>query len=131
MPMQVELVSPERILFSGEATMVQARTIGGGDIAFLSGHAPFIGALAVDQVVIRLVDGGDETVAVHGGFVSVIGDNVKILSDLAEVKSGIDIARAQRSKDKPEEAIRRGDDAEAEASLQRAHARLKAAGQRA
>ena len=81
MPLQVELVSPERILFSGEAT------------------------------------------------VSVIGDNVKILSDLAEVKSGIDVARAQRAKDKAEEAIRRGDDAEAEASLQRAHARLKAAGQ--
>jgi F-type H+-transporting ATPase subunit epsilon len=129
MPMQVELVSPERILFSGEATMVQARTIGGGDIAFLSGHAPFIGALAVDQVVIRLTEGGDETIAVHGGFVSVINDNVKILSDLAEVKSGIDVARAQRAADKAEEAIRLGEDAEAEAALQRAHARLKAAGQ--
>jgi F-type H+-transporting ATPase subunit epsilon len=46
MPMHVELVSPERVLLSTEATMVMARTIGGGDIAFLPGHAPFIGALA-------------------------------------------------------------------------------------
>ena len=69
MPMQVELVSPERTLFTGEATMVQARTLGGGDIAFLSGHAPFIGALAIDQVVIRLTDGTEEVAAVHGGFV--------------------------------------------------------------
>ena len=43
--MQVELVSPERVLFSGEATMVILRTLGGGDIAFLPGHAPFLGAL--------------------------------------------------------------------------------------
>ena len=43
--MQVELVSPERILFSGEADMVICRTVDGGDIAFLAGHAPFLGAL--------------------------------------------------------------------------------------
>ena len=41
----VELVSPEQVLFAGEATMVIARTLGGGDIAFLPGHAPFLGAL--------------------------------------------------------------------------------------
>ena len=78
MTMQVELVSPERILFSGEATMVTARTLGGGDIAFLTGHAPFIGALAIDQVIIRLTDGSDEVAAVHGGFVSVSGETVPV-----------------------------------------------------
>ena len=41
----VELVSPEQVLFSGEATMVITRTLGGGEIAFLPGHAPFLGAL--------------------------------------------------------------------------------------
>jgi hypothetical protein len=46
MTLAVELVSPERTLFSGDATMVRARTIGGGDIAFLTGHAPFVGALS-------------------------------------------------------------------------------------
>ena len=39
MPLQVELVSPERLLYSGEADQVIARTVGGGDIAFLAGHA--------------------------------------------------------------------------------------------
>lgn len=126
MPMQVELVSPERTLFTGEATMVQARTLGGGDIAFLSGHAPFIGALAVDQVVIRLTDGTDETAAVHGGFVSVNDDHVKILSDLAELESQIDVDRARRAQERAEAAIRAGDDAEADAALLRAQARLKA-----
>ena len=45
MSLQVELVSPERILYSGQADMVIARTVGGGEIAFLTGHAPFVGAL--------------------------------------------------------------------------------------
>ncbi len=131
MPMQVELVSPERILYSGEATMVQARTLGGGDIAFLTGHAPFIGALAIDQVVIRTVEGQDEVAAVHGGFVSVNDNQVKILSDLAELKDTIDVNRAKRAEEKAQEALRRseGDDDEAEAALRRAQARLKATGQ--
>jgi F-type H+-transporting ATPase subunit epsilon len=134
MTMQVELVSPERILFSGEATMVQARTLGGGDIAFLTGHAPFIGALATDQVVIRLSDGSDETAAVHGGFVSVNGNQVKILSDLAELKSQIDVARARRARDAAEEQLRRSDltpelEDVLRKGLARAVARLKAAGE--
>jgi F-type H+-transporting ATPase subunit epsilon len=129
MTMQVELVSPERILFSGEADMVQARTIGGGDIAFLTGHTPFIGALAVDQVIIRLTDGSVETAAVHGGFVSVNDNRVKILSDLAELKDQIDSARARRAADAATDAMRRGDDAEAEAGLARATARLKVLGE--
>lgn len=128
MPMQVELVSPERILFTGEATMVQARTLGGGDIAFLTGHAPFIGALDIDQVTIRLVDGTEEVAAVHGGFISVIDNSVKILSDLAELKDSISVTRAQKAAAAAEDALRRGEDAEALAALQRANARLKATG---
>jgi F-type H+-transporting ATPase subunit epsilon len=127
--LQVELVSPERVLFSGEASMVTARTLGGGDIAFLTGHTPFIGALAVDQVVIRLVDGTDEVAAVHGGFVSVNEDRVKILSDLAELKTHIDVERARRAAEAAEQSLRSEDDAEVEAALRRAHARLKAAGE--
>ena len=129
MSMQVELVSPERTLFTGEATMVQARTLGGGDIAFLSGHAPFIGALAIDQVVIRLTDGTDEVAAVHGGFVSVNDDHIKILSDLAELKSQTDVDRARRARESAEAAIRAEDDTTAQAALARAQARLKATDQ--
>ncbi len=128
MTLQVELVSPERILFSGEATMVTARTLGGGDIAFLTGHAPFIGALDIDQVIIRLTDGSDEVAAVHGGFVSVSGESVKILSDLAELKSTIDVDRARRARERAEQATRTDEDAAAVADLARANARLKAAG---
>lgn len=95
MALQVELVSPERILFSGEADAVTARTIG-GDIAFLAGHAPFLGVLDIGAVTIRGAGGAPDTVlAVHGGFVEVNGESVIILSDSAELAESIDVARAE------------------------------------
>jgi F-type H+-transporting ATPase subunit epsilon len=128
MTLQVELVSPERILFSGEAEMVLARVLEGGDIAFLTGHAPYIGALDVHTVTIRRADGKDDIAAVHGGFVSVNGTEVKILSDLAEMQDQIDVDRARTAAERAEAATRVEDDTTAEADLRRAHARLRAAG---
>jgi F-type H+-transporting ATPase subunit epsilon len=124
-PLQVELVSPERILWSGEAEMVVART-SEGDIAFLTGHSPFIGALGIGAVSIRATDGTEERAAVHGGFVEVSEDRVTILSDVAELAGDIDAARARRAL---EEAERRDrvDDAEAEAALRRARLRVELA----
>jgi F-type H+-transporting ATPase subunit epsilon len=123
--MQVELVSPERILHSGEADMVVART-SEGDIAFLTGHAPFIGALGIGAVSIRGTDGREERAAVHGGFVEVSGDRVTILSDVAELAEDIDRARAQRALEEAERRERE-DDAEAEAALRRARLRVELA----
>ena len=56
-PMIVEVVSPEQVLFSGEATMVITRTLGGGEIAFLAGHAPFLAALVENHTRVFLTDG--------------------------------------------------------------------------
>ncbi len=129
MPMQVELVSPERILWSGEAEMVIARTLGGGDIAFLPGHAPFVGALGTGVVTIRPSSGGqDEKVACHGGFVEVSNNTVSILSDVAELASQIDVERARRAMEEAEAHLRSEHDAEIEAGLRRAHIRLEVAG---
>jgi len=133
MPMQVELVSPERILWSGEAEMVIARTLGGGDIAFLPGHAPFVGALGTGVVTIRPAGGGaDEKVACHGGFVEVSGSesssHVTILSDVAELASQVDVARAREAKERAEAALRQQHDPETAAALARANVRLEVAG---
>jgi F-type H+-transporting ATPase subunit epsilon len=126
--MQVEVVSPERVLFSGEATQVITRTIGGGEIAFLPGHAPFLGALTENHTRITLVDGSVVDVAVHGGFVQVSGTTVSILSDVAELADQIDRGRAMEARDRAEAQLRHGHDAEAAAALSRAHARLNATG---
>jgi len=129
MAMQVEVVSPERILYSGEAESVIARTVGGGDIAFLSGHAPFVGALEVAKVTIRSSsEAGDQVVAVHGGFVEVSDDKVTILSDVAELASQIDLDRARQAQETAAAALRESDDAEAAAALRRATVRIDVAG---
>jgi len=126
--MQVELVSPEKVVFSGEATQVITRTLGGGEIAFLPGHAPFVGALTENHTRITLADGSQLDVAVHGGFVQVGGNKVSILSDIAELGDDIDRRRAEAAKERAEVRLRTEDDAEATAALARANARLNASG---
>lgn len=128
MTLHVEVVSPERILWTGEAEMVSARTLGGGDIAFLTGHAPFVGALDIGKVTIRPASGSDELVAVHGGFIEVSNDRVTLLSDVAEIASQIDVNRARAAHERAEAALRTAIDAEAEAALRRANVRLAVAG---
>lgn len=86
--MKVEVVSPEKLLFSGEATMVITRTLGGGDIAFMAGHAPFLAALDDCHTKIHLADGTVQHLNVHGGFVEVSKSKVSILSDGAELTDG-------------------------------------------
>ena len=61
--MRVELVSPERVVYSGDATMVVLRTAEGGDIAFQPGHAPFLGALVEKDARIYQVGGAESVLA--------------------------------------------------------------------
>ena len=127
--MEVQLVSPEQVLYVGEADMVIARTLGGGEIAFLRGHAPFLGALANSTVRLVLSGGGQERFAVHGGFVEVAHDRVIVLSDVAELASDIDTDRAREAKARAEDALRaNADDEDAQAALNRADVRLEVAG---
>jgi F-type H+-transporting ATPase subunit epsilon len=93
--MQVDIVSPERILFSGQATMVVTRTLDGGEIAFLPNHAPFLAALTESHTRIYEEGGTVVNVAVHGGFVEVSNNKVSILSDVAELSDQIDVNRAR------------------------------------
>jgi F-type H+-transporting ATPase subunit epsilon len=76
--MNVAVVSPEQVLFDGEATQVITRTTE-GDVAFLAGHAPFLGTLAAGETRVYLADGTVERFEIEGGFVEVSGDTVSIL----------------------------------------------------
>ena len=132
MSLVVELVSPERVAYTGEATMVICRTTT-GDIAFQPGHVPFIGVLATHPVRVLLDEGGEQVIAVHQGFVEVSppeGDvtRVTILSDVCELADTIDVDRAQRAKERAEAAIAADpEDVEAAAALLRANVRLSVA----
>ncbi len=132
MSLVVELVSPERVAYTGEAKMVICRTTT-GDIAFLPGHVPFIGVLATHPVRVLLDEGGEQVIAVHQGFVEVSppeGDvtRVTILSDVCELADTIDVERAQAAKERAEAAIAAdAEDVEAAAALVRATVRLSVA----
>ena len=129
MTFQVELVSPEAISYSGEAEMVIARTIEGGDIAFQPGHVPFIGVLAVWSVDVVRPDGDRDTIAVHQGFVQVAGTRVSILSDVSESSVDIDVDRARAAKGNAEAALTTDrNNAELAGALARAELRLRVAG---
>lgn len=123
--MKVEMVSPERHIFSGEATMVVARTTE-GDIAFEPGHIPFVGVLQPERIKVIFADGSAQYAAVHSGFVEVCHNEVSILSDRAELASDIDIPRAEAARDRASAALTADpDDERAAASLKRAEIRLE------
>ncbi len=125
--MHVELVSPERKLFSGEATIVIARPEG-GDAAFLPGHAPFLGLLGIGPVTIRTADGKEVKAAIHGGFIEVRNNNVTILSDVAELSTEINVARATEAKARMEGSSHGLADPDRTAALRRATTRLAVTG---
>jgi F-type H+-transporting ATPase subunit epsilon len=123
----VELVSVERLLWSGEARMVIARTTE-GELGVLHGHAPLLGQLADGGVVRIQQEVGEELVyAVHGGFLSVTDEGVSILAELAEGADEIDVSRAQQALERARSAG--DDDPDAGAAASRALSRLRAAGQ--
>ena len=133
-PLIVEVVSPEAVLYTGEADMVITRTLGGGEVAFQAGHAAFLGALVENHARVFQTDGTIQDIAIHRGFVEVSGTptKVSILSDTAELAQEIDVERAKEAlerhqhtlrDEKIEEAI-----AEAIAGRARAEARISTAG---
>lgn len=77
--MRVSVVSPEDVLFEGDATQVVTRTTE-GDVAFLANHAPFLGTLVEAETRVYLADGSIQRFDLAGGFVEVSGDAVTILA---------------------------------------------------
>ena len=127
MTLRVELVSPERVVYEGEAELVIARTTD-GEIGFQPGHVPFVGNLVSSVIRRALSDGGVQRIAVHSGFVEVSDNHVALLSDVAELAEDIDTDRAKNALDRANELLA-GDSANEEAAkaLQRAEVRLLAA----
>lgn len=126
MTLEVALVSPERILYTGDADMVVCRTAE-GEIAFLTGHAPFVGSLEIAPVRVILPDGTEVKAAVHGGFVEVRDNKVNVLSDVAELPDQIDVGRAKRALEEAERRCAETPAVECERAIRRAKMRLDVA----
>jgi F-type H+-transporting ATPase subunit epsilon len=123
--LRAELVVPDRELWSGEASLVIAKTTE-GDIGVLTGRAPMFGILAEGSVVQINNEDSDVRAAVSGGFLSVADDRVSILAGHAQLGAEVDIEQAREELATAlAEAVPGGDDSPA---VRYARARLRAAG---
>lgn len=121
--LQVEVVSADRLVWSGEADRVIARTVE-GDVGILPGHTPIL-ALTIDGVVdVHTVEGEVWVAAVSAGFLSVAADRVSILAEYAEASHDIDLEKARDDVERHQAAGE--DDEEAQERLRLAEARVRA-----
>jgi F-type H+-transporting ATPase subunit epsilon len=132
--LHVELLMPDRSLWSGESGLVIAKTLD-GDIGVQEGHSPVFGILSPGSVVrIREVPGDEATgdvvrAAVRDGFLSVADNRVSILASVAELSTEVDAAAARA--DLEAAAARAGSAAEESPDYRYARARLLATGDQA
>lgn len=83
---QVDIVTPEAVVWSGEAELLTARTTE-GDIGVLADHQPTMAALSTGAV--KVVHGdGVTTAGIHGGFLQIYRNQVTLLTDRAEIAEG-------------------------------------------
>jgi len=125
--MQLDIVTPERIVYSKEVDMIITRAAN-GDIGILPQHAPLVSPLRITAVRVKK-DGEEEQIAISGGFLEVRPDQVTILAQAAELPGEIDVERAERAKARAEARLanKEGDQIRAELALRRALNRLEVA----
>ena len=130
-PFKLDIVSPERVVFSGDVTAVSVPGSAGG-FQVLHSHAPLVSSLEVGRITVKSVDGSDAHYATSGGFAEVRDNRMVLVVESVERADTIDVQRAQQSRQRAQERLSsRGpeiDVARAEASLLRALNRLRIAG---
>ncbi|MEX0785390.1 MAG: F0F1 ATP synthase subunit epsilon [Dehalococcoidia bacterium] len=134
MPLSVEIVTAERVVYSQEGVDEVIAPGTEGEFAVLPEHAAFITTLQPGELRIIRSGAEEEAMAITGGFFEVRNDRVVVLADAAERVEEIDIERAEQARRKAEEALHEREDladlAQTQASLQRALARLRVAEKR-
>lgn len=100
---KVEIITPDRVFFTGEADMIEFNT-GDGQIGVYKNHIPLTTVLEPGVVVIHN-DDQQKVAAVHAGFAEILGEKVTLLAELAEWPDEIDINRAEAAKQRAEDRI--------------------------
>jgi F-type H+-transporting ATPase subunit epsilon len=119
--LQVEVVAADRLVWSGEASVLNARTAG-GEIGILANHMPVLSLLAPGAVEVDTPDGETFVVAVDEGILSVANNRVSVLASHAELAADIDLSSARSDL----ESARSGSDAST-SEINRLEARVRAA----
>ena len=121
--LHVELVAADRLVWSGEAKMVIARTTE-GDVGILAGHAPLLSVIIEGVVDVQTAEGETWVAAVDAGFMSVANNRVSILSERAEMSHEIDLEKARQDLERAQASGENSD--EAQEAVRRAEARIRA-----
>jgi F-type H+-transporting ATPase subunit epsilon len=129
--LEVHVVTPEREVWVGDASMVIARAVD-GDVGILPGHAPMVAAMDVGALYIESEGEGRVTAVVDGGFVHVVsledGTRVDILAEFAEFASEISSEDARRFEERASELRDAEHYAEARTELAKGLTRQRVAG---
>jgi F-type H+-transporting ATPase subunit epsilon len=133
MPLQLDIVTPERQVYSDTVDSVQLPG-SEGELGVLPHHAPLVSTLGVGELRFRK-DGAEESFAIVGGFLQVRPDKVVVLAETADMASEIDLEKAQEARREAERALETGyhegaDLATARAALQQALLRIRVAERR-
>lgn len=99
----IEIITPDRIFYQGEATMIEFTTAN-GDIGVYKHHIPLTTVLAPGIVTIT-DENEKKQAAVHSGFAEILPDKVTLLAEIAEWPDEIDVNRAEAAKERAEERI--------------------------
>ncbi|MBM4160501.1 MAG: F0F1 ATP synthase subunit epsilon [Ignavibacteria bacterium] len=128
---RLEIVTPKKVVFSGDVTSFTAPGVVGG-FQVLKSHAPLLSNIAIGEV--KIIDAADaeSRYATSGGFVEVHDNKVVMLAETAERSDQIDVTRAEAARDRARGRLAEkaaGTDVErARLALHRAINRLKVAG---
>ena len=128
MTIDVDIVSSESAIFSGQALMVFAPA-SMGEVGITPRHSPLITTLRPGEVRVQLPEGGEEVFYVSGGILEVQPHVVTVLSDTALRAIDVDEAAALAAKERAEQALQdrqsQIDYARAQAELAQAVAQLR------
>ncbi|MGD0591385.1 MAG: F0F1 ATP synthase subunit epsilon [Bacteroidota bacterium] len=102
--LQLEIVTPRRVVFKGEVTSFSAPGVVGG-FQVLYNHAPLLSSLKIGEVKIKEVSGTEFHYAISGGFVEVRENHILLLAETAERTDEIDAERAKASRDRAQKRI--------------------------
>ena len=133
MPIQLEIVTPERLVYEDEVDSVNVPGIE-GELGILPHHAPLLSILGFGELRIRK-GGAEESFAIVGGFVQVRPDKVVVMAETADLAAEIDLEKAEEARREAERALESGysegaDLSAARAALQTALMRIRVAERR-
>lgn len=118
----LQIVTPDGGFYDGDAEKLIVRTIG-GNVCILPRHSPYVSALGVGEACV-VIDGQRRRAACAGGMLAVTKENVRLVATTFEWAEDIDTDRAQRAKERAEDALQKATE---KAEIDRAQAKLKRA----